>query len=421
MLQDVKRRLNTDQVVEFDKSSPLDEIEPSARNRAAWVKSLVAGGMLAGLALSPRLWLSSRYYPLSPVTPILASIRQPWDAVLFGGFIALLIVILVIPRCQTPVFGGALCAGALLVCVDQSRLQPWFYQYFLMLAAIRYFYSSGAEGSQCVGSINACRLIMASIYIWSGLQKINPGFANEVFPWLIGPLLNAMASRTQEFALRAWFLAPFIEVAIGVGLLNAAFRKIAVFMAVAMHCVLLLALGPLGLDTNNVVWAWNIVMVALVIVLFAGIPRLRMKEIVFPGGRRFRRFVLIAATIAPALSLFGAWDHYPSWALYSGARDEGVIYISDALFNRLPSGIQKYVYEDSADMNRLDIYRWSASELNVPVYPEVRVYLNIAKTLCRYSTEPADVSLEVTMRESLVRMGGRKSNYDCSSPAVTLK
>jgi hypothetical protein len=126
---------------------------------------------------------------------------------------------------------------------------------------------------------------------------------------------------------------------------------------------------------------------------------------------------LVAATIAPALSLFGAWDHYPSWALYTGVRNEAVIYVRDALFDRLPVGIQAYVYED-AGVNTLDIYEWSDDELNVPVYPEVRVYLGIAKTLCRYSAEPADVRLEVT-RILVLGRDRRKSAYDCSSPGLT--
>ncbi len=410
----VIRRLRSYGPVEVNQDPPHNEAGSSLQTRAAWVKTMAAGGILAGLALSPRLWVSSRYYPVSPIAPILSRIPQPWDVALLGSFIATLVAIMVISRPQR-VFWAASCMGVFLVCIDQSRLQPWFYQYLLMLIAVSYFYTLRADTAQRAGSINACRMIVASIYVWSGIQKLNPGFASELFPWLIRPVLNILPPHIQELALRAGALAPWIEIAIGGGLLISSLRRTAVCMAVAMHCLLLLDLGPIGLDTNNVVWAWNVVMGASVVVLFGGSPSVRTSAIVFPGAQPFRWFLLIVGTIAPALSLSGAWDHYPSWALYSGARNEAVIYITDRLFDRLPAAIQNYVYEDRHHVNRVDIYRWSAIELNAPVYPEVRVYRNIAKLLCRYSADPADVRLEVTMRGTLLGTNVRKSTYSCSS------
>ncbi len=42
-------------------------------------------GLLAGFALSPKLWLSSRLYPLTPVWPFLMPLGFPGDYIVFGA------------------------------------------------------------------------------------------------------------------------------------------------------------------------------------------------------------------------------------------------------------------------------------------------------------------------------------------------
>ena len=321
---------------------------------AAWIRVLIAIGTLVGMALSPKLWLGHRDYPRSPVTPILETVPDAVGTLTVAAFVASMIAMSVLRRpAKAIVF--SLCSGSFLACLDQSRLQPWFYQYLLMLLAILYYYLRGATASQRVGSINACRLIIASIYIWSGIQKFNSGFQIDIFPWLMKPLLSFLPHRAQDVSLRAGILVPVIELAIGLGLLNSSVRRAAIVAAVLMHCLLLFALGPLGHDTNDVVWVWNFVMIVLVIALFNRTPDLRARNIVAPNGQGFRWFILIVATVAPVLSLFGSWDHYPSWALYSGLKDDCAIYVSDMVYDRLPDGIQAYVDQDKGGINSISI------------------------------------------------------------------
>src|SRR5690349_21258256 len=90
--------------------------------------------LLAGFALSPKLWLSSRFYPLSPVWSFIRPFGSPGDAIVFGALIALLIGVSVAPRRE--VWAAVFVLLALVALQDQSRWQPWFYQYVLMLLAI---------------------------------------------------------------------------------------------------------------------------------------------------------------------------------------------------------------------------------------------------------------------------------------------
>ncbi len=108
--------------------------------RAAQLKSLIVCGMLASLALSPKLLIATRAYPLTPVFAILPRIGDPWDVLLFVAFAIALATAALAARPVRPI-AVAFCLGAILVALDQSRLQPWFYQYLLTLAALAFFYS----------------------------------------------------------------------------------------------------------------------------------------------------------------------------------------------------------------------------------------------------------------------------------------
>ncbi len=301
----------------------------SLDERAAQLKSLIVCGMLASLALSPKLWIATRAYPLTPVIALLPRIGNPWDVILFIAFAIALTAAAIAAR-PVRAIALALCLGAILVALDQSRLQPWFYQYLLTLAALTFFYSSPNDLLRAA-SLNACRLLIATIYFWSGVQKLNPNFADGVLLWMLQPIVHLFPELVGAL-IRFGIAIPFTEIAIGLGLLSRRTRAVALAFGIAMHCLLLAALGPFGRDTNSVVWPWNIVMIAALVILFRQTRDLSAREICIPSGPLAWRAAVVFVAAAPALSLVGLWDHYPSWAMYSGDKDEATIYISDALF-----------------------------------------------------------------------------------------
>jgi hypothetical protein len=338
--------------------------------------------MLAGLLLSPKLWLSSRLYPQTPIWSGLHPIPPPFDRVVYVALLLSLLVAAVKPR-ATVVFLGL---AGVLVAFDQSRLQPWFYQYCFMLLAL----------SLPLGGENICRLIVVSIYFWSGLQKLNGGFAGDAFPWLVEPLK----------IIPAWvgFGVPFLEAGLAIALLFHRTRRAAVVFAVCMHGAILLAIGPLGQNHNTVVWPWNVAMAASVILLFWN------EDFVWPKRGLVPAVVLVLVTVAPALSFAGAWDNYLSWALYSGNKDEADLYFNDAVYDKLPESLQDYVTDEGPDRDGLNIGEWSFGELNVPAYPERRVYLQVQRSLCRYG----DVELVIEGKRTM--FGGlRKTTFTCAA------
>src|SRR5215203_1960461 len=160
-------------------------------------------------------------------------------------------------------------SGGVLVLQDQNRLQPWFYQYSFMLGAVG-LCNLGRLSAE--GALNTCRLIVAFTYFWSGLQKAQVSFAENVYPWLIEPLVSHLPSEAASALGHGAYAVPVMETAIGLGLLVRPLRKPAVVAAILMHAFILFSLGPWGHDWNSVVWPWNLAMVAFDIILFWRAP-----------------------------------------------------------------------------------------------------------------------------------------------------
>jgi len=290
----------------------------------------------------------------------LRPIPFPFDWVVWVAMLVLLVLIAagLRVRALTTVFALLAVVYSLF---DQQRWQPWFYQYVVMLVAIAF------------GKVDACRFIVASIYFWSGVQKLNPGFTEHTFQWMMEPFGGS-------WPVGLAYGAAITESAIGVGLMIAAWRNLAVVLAIAMHVFILASIGPWGHNHNRVVWPWNLVMAALVILLFWRNSNVTIRNLV-KGG-----YVVVALFgVMPALSLIGLWDSYLSFSLYSGNQNKATIYMDDTVAGKLPEAVQQVVsvYNSDFPVDALDLEDWSYDELNVPPYAELRVIRNVGRQVCR--------------------------------------
>jgi hypothetical protein len=103
---------------------------------------------------------------------------------------------------------------------------------------------------------NICRLMVFSVYFFSGLQRLNGGFAGDAFPWLVEPF------KIVRHSVGA--VVPFRKAGLAPALLYQHTRRAAVLLAICMHAAILRAIGPLGHNYTTVVWPWNVVMAASV-------------------------------------------------------------------------------------------------------------------------------------------------------------
>ena len=87
--------------------------------------------------------------------------------------------------------------------------------------------------------------------------------------------------------------------------------------------------------------------------------------------------------------------------------------MNDDVFYRLPRAIQSYISDEGPNRGGLDIDEWSWGELNVPSYPELRIYRNVAQLICGYSRD--NTGVELVFQEKLALAGGnRRSVYGCA-------
>jgi hypothetical protein len=355
----------------------------------------LAAGLVVGLLLSPNLWVSTRAYPLTPLWDAVPPLPYPADYALFSLFIAL-VAGAGVTRGRTMgwLAAGALALAAFFVLEDESRLQPWFYQYSFMLAALCLY---GWDRMSVSEALNTCRLIVVATYFWSGLQKANASFFEVTYPWLVGPLTSWSPEWANSALLSGAYVVPVVEALIGLGLLTRRFRMFGVVGALSMHAFIMLCVGPWGHDYNTVVWPWNFAMVAFVLILFWRVPDEPSPLAILGPGRNFstgsvlRAVVLVLFAFIPLFNFFGLWDSYLSASLYSGASK------------------QAYVLEwDGSEWQTTAIGVLSLQELNTPAYPEEHIFENVFdRGWCEAGSEEDLRRVEAGDAEPVLRVDGR--------------
>lgn len=380
-------------------------------SRIFWLKVTVISGLIAGLLLSMKLWAGNeRIFPLIPVMDNFLTVPSSIETILYVVLLSLLAAIAIYQRPQKLIF-SSLMIMCFYAFFDQMRWRPWLYQYFFMLAALSFYSWNYTDTRKRQAVLNTCRLIVASIYFFSGLQKVNIAFMSEVFPWMIWPIANLFPPSFQSIFLLFGVIVPFLEIGIGIGLLTKKFRKYAIILALLMSGFVLLTLGPLGHNWNSIVWPWNIVMGLLVVILFWRTEMSSLRDIFWPKNYMYQRVVLLLFCIMPVFSFFNFWDSYLSSTLYSGNKNKARIYVSDTVKQELPAEIRSYVSRNKNDKSELVFDDWSLGELNVPTYPEARIYKDVASYICEYGK--SNVELVVRGKPTMFNAED-ESTYKCS-------
>ena len=375
--------------------------------RLRWARLVVAAALAAGLLLAPRLFLATRVFPRVPVLDGWPPLPAPLDVVVLGALLAALGGVALAPRARW--WSAAATVLALILAADdQSRWQPWFYQYVAMLAAL-------ALAREAGDTLAAWRAVLVGLYLWSGIQKLNTTFMTHLFPWLVEPLADVLPATLHRLLLGGWMVVPVMEIAVAIGLLVPRLRNAAVVGAIATHVVVLGLLGPLAHGTNAVVWPWNAAMAALAALLFWNGSQATTPHVLIPRRLGAHAAALIVFGVLPALSFAGRWDAYLSGALYSGNVKAAALAVSDAVAARLPDPARRHVVRNRMGANVLDIWEWSMGELAVPSYPEDRVFRAVARDVCRLATDPADIVLVIFGRPGALTGHREITRNDCAA------
>jgi len=388
------------------------------RDRLTLFRVVLCAAFIGGILFSIELWFpTSRSFPRAPIlwTPPDGSSTLPTEWFLSTILIASLIATTVSKH--PALFSTlALVPLSVLVCVDQSRLQPWVYQYSLLLIVLGLHDWWTKDAADSTRTLSLLQLTVAAVYFWSGLQKLNFTFVHEIFPLLLAPLRTSLPSLPQ-LASGAAIVAALTETLIGCGLLYSRTRNLCVWLALTTHGLVLVLLIAKGY--NSVVWIWNLSLMLVVLILFwrSNVYFFRGRSIWLSQSFKAKLaiFVTLAAALLPVLSFFGWWDMYLSGALYSGNTAIGVIKVDRDLSAQLPAAAKDQLFQMAGTGEEmLPLVEWSMADLNVPVYPEVRVYQRVAREICKLATNKADVELIVKERPMMISGRYKVTRASCA-------
>ena len=354
------------------------------------------------------LWLSSREYPLVPVFGSWPTVTSACGPLLLGVTLFSLIAAAWLFR---PAIIFFLTATLYLYCCDQNRGQPWMYLYWVMLLL-----NLLPERT----ALAACRVALSLVYLWAGVQKLNATFFKAMPAWFVQPATDWGLPDAVVAGLRLGVaLTPLWEIFIGAGLWFPQTRRFAIGTAAVLHGAALVFLGPLGHNVNLVVWPWNLAMVALLLVLFGAKEGFALPQTLRELRRSWSGMLVVGLFgLLPALSYYGRWDSYFSFALYSANLSRADLYVTQSFRDRLPLRLQRYVdpVENFNPGFQLPfVYqhpRWAAAELGTPELPEPRGYAVMFRHIAAFATNDDDCRM-------LVQSGAGKSG--AADPAKPIR
>lgn len=333
-------------------------------------------GLACGVWVTRPLWTAEHAFPQIPWLQSLAGAPPAVDGVLLS--IAAIAVVGLIVTVIRPRHPRLRCAFQLLfslsavglVLLDQHRLQVWVLHLLVVLWLL--WLAPDERGLSLV------RAVAVSVYVHSAVSRCDR--ASLDLQWdLISPLLQRWDVATQfvpeRVRLASAGLFAVAEFAVAVLLIVPRWRRLGRWASIAMHVLLLLLLGPLGLNHHSGVLVWNTVWIAQNFVLFSGCPT----TLAASRSPRLRLATALAAVVilAPLLEPWGWWDHWPSWRLYSARPAVVTCYVRDVRVAVLPAAARPFVgpAEPLSDWRPLSLEVWSFGELQCPIYPQERFRL----------------------------------------------
>jgi uncharacterized membrane protein YphA (DoxX/SURF4 family) len=366
----------------------------AADPRARWLRIVLLGATLLGMLSCVPLWLSTREYPLVPVTPWWPAAPPLYGPWLFGITLLSLVAAAWLFR---PAIVFFLLSALYLYGCDQNRGQPWIYMYWIMLLL-----NLLPERT----ALAACRVVLSLVYLWAGIQKLNGTFFRVMPAWFVQPAIDWGLPHAAVSVLHAIVSStPLLEILIGAGLWFYQTRGPAIVTAIVLHVASLVLLGPLGHNINIVVWPWNIAMIALVIVLFGAWESASLPQTVRELGQSWAATLVVGLCgLLPILSYFGWWDSYFSFSLYSANVSRADLYVTQSFRDHLPAKLQTYVHpvENYNPAFQLPYVfehpRWAAAEMRVPQMPEPRGFAAMFRHIASFAANEGECRMIVATR-----------------------
>ncbi|GAB0155684.1 hypothetical protein CHRYSEOSP005_09460 [Chryseobacterium sp. Alg-005] len=316
---------------------------------------------------SYKTWVTDRMYPVIPSLDIFKYVPGLVHELLFGFSVLALSLILFIKARRWLLI--SLFLSELMSCLlDTVRWQPWEYMYMcVLLGGIVNFHKPK-------NVLLLMHLFLVSIYLFSGLHKFNRGFL--CLAWMNMILIDFLGlSMDVILKYKLFFvglLIPVVELVLAVLLLISKSKRKISYAFIVIHVIILIVIGPFGLNHNSVVWFWNAAMICILLIIYV--------KPIDPITKNFcvsNFYWLILWFIMPVFSFFGHWYQYFSFNLYSGKGEQ--LYIC---FSEKKEELKPYFEPKTNTICQgkpcVNLQNWALAEIKSAPLPEAENYEKIA-------------------------------------------
>lgn len=310
---------------------------------------------------TPQLWLSKRDFPIVPLFDWIPVPIAPLDTILVVVFSLLFIVFIFKPIYKVGI--PILLLYIYFSLIDQTRLQPFFFELIFVVFSMTLFSNNKKRVEQCL------LLLFFCTYFWSGMHKLNAVFFEK---WMLG-MSNRIPFIPIELRALFTYAIPFMEASFGLALLFNKTRKYGVILIALMHAIIISTLLIEGF--GYIVIPMTLFNVITLFILFYNY-KISIREI-FKLYHFKPIAIFLIAVVFPVFNFFGMYDHLLSFSYFSGKPKYARIWLMDkADLVKLPKNISDYMQEWNGGVY-VDLNSWSQESLGVGVYPEMRVYNKI--------------------------------------------
>ena len=315
------------------------------------------------------LWHTDRLFPVVPPFDFLENIPNYIHLTLFYFALAGIAFVGFFPKNKF-VLGFTIVVEITSFILDQSRWQPWEYQYILTFLFFFFYHKNPKQ------FINYFSFLLAIIYLNSGLHKLTGGFLYTVWE---GMMLREFFGFDKSlirniYVHYAGLSLGLIEFLAALGCLFAKNKKIYALLLVGMHIFILALISPTGLNYNSIVWPWNVVMILFILIVFYNATSTISFKNLLSG---YNKIPFVVLGILPFFCFIGLYDNFFAFNLYSGTTKHFSICVDE---NKISSAYQPFISKNRkicGDKNVISGNDWALKEMNVVIYPEERFYKGI--------------------------------------------
>ncbi len=368
--------------------------------RLQLIKLTVLIGLLVSILLSLNLWAGERYFPKSTFIHDYFGMPAPYDYI---QLVLLLVLIVSSFLTQKKMPTLLLIMFAVYMCFDdQNRMQSWFFNYILILFILLFYKHRVDESNNYTTVFISLQILVALIYVFSGIQKINSSFVPDTFVWMVGSFNEVLSIRQINLITKFGYIIPYFELSIGILLLVKHLRFIILPLVITMHAFILIMIGFSHNNFNAVDWPWNIIMIILILLLFAEVKPERFFDISFLFKDITFYIVITLMLIFPIFSLKNQYDSYLSSSSYSSNLNDCQLILSNKAYNKLPFYIRHFTTPND-EHHVINIKRWAKQELKVPCVPEYRIYKVVQWYIIKLTeTDSKEVKFNFIEREKIL-------------------